>query len=99
MGSKTLLFFCISMAVVLMITSEVAAKSVDDSKTVETNQEEEAKYHGGYGDHHGGGHGGHPGGGYGGHPGEGNGDGHGGHHGGGGHGGHPGEAADAEPQN
>ncbi|XP_027164644.1 cold and drought-regulated protein CORA-like isoform X3 [Coffea eugenioides] len=96
MGSKTLLFFFISMAVVLMITSEVAAKSVDNSKTVETNEEGEAKYHGGgYGGGHGGGygggHGGYGGGGHGGY-------GHGGY-GGGGHGGHPGEAADAEPQN
>nr|XP_027119214.1 cold and drought-regulated protein CORA-like isoform X3 [Coffea arabica] len=88
MGSKTLLFFFISMAVVLMITSEVAAKSVDNSKTVETKEEGEAKYHGGG---YGGGHGGYGGGGHGGY-------GHGGY-GGGGHGGHPGEAADAEPQN
>ncbi|CDP15149.1 unnamed protein product [Coffea canephora] len=64
MGSKTLLFLFISLAIALMITSEVAARelaetstSVDNSNAVETD---------GYGGYRGGGYGGHPGGGYGG---------------------------------
>lgn len=33
MGSKTFLFFCISLAVVLMITSEVAARDLAETST------------------------------------------------------------------
>ncbi|XP_027163381.1 uncharacterized protein F12A10.7-like [Coffea eugenioides] len=90
MGSKALLYFCISLAVVLTITSLVAASglaetftSVNNSKSLETRPT--------HGDPGGGGHGGNFGGwdhsgGYGG-----SGDGR--------YGGYPGQAVDAEPYN
>nr|XP_027120429.1 glycine-rich protein HC1-like [Coffea arabica] len=88
MGSKTLFFFCISLAIVLTITSQVAARelaetstTVDNPKTLETRPA--------YGAPVGGGQGGDPGGwhrdgGY-------------GRGGGGRYGGYPGQAVDAEP--
>ncbi|XP_071939327.1 uncharacterized protein [Coffea arabica] len=92
MSSMKILFFCISLALVLMIISQVAARelvetsnSVDNSKTDEANGLKEAKYPGGYGGYPGGGYGGYPGGGYGGYPGGG----YGGYPGGG-YGGYPG---------
>ncbi|KAL3506533.1 hypothetical protein ACH5RR_031915 [Cinchona calisaya] len=108
MGSKTLLFLCISLAIILMITSEVAARelaetstSVYNSKPFETNGVEEAKYPGGgYGGFPGGGYGGYPGGGYGGYPGGGYGGYPGGGYGGypgGGYGGYPGGGYGGNP--
>lgn len=86
MSSKKFLLFCISLAIGLMIASQVAARelaetsnSVDNSKTDETNGLKEAKYPGGFGGFPGGGY---PGGGFGGYPGGG--------YPGGGFGGYPG---------
>ncbi|CAK9133402.1 unnamed protein product [Ilex paraguariensis] len=83
MGSKAFLFLGLSMAIVLLITSEVAARELAETSTTnentdETNGVDDAKYPGGgYGGNPGGGYGGYPGGGYGGYP-------------GGGYGGYPG---------
>ncbi|CDP15148.1 unnamed protein product [Coffea canephora] len=67
MSSMKILFFCICLALVLMIISQVAARelvetsnSVDNSKTDEANGLKEAKYPGGYGGYPEGGYGGYP---------------------------------------
>nr|XP_027116946.1 prisilkin-39-like [Coffea arabica] len=88
MSSKKLLLSCISLPIVLMITSQVDARELAETSTsvsVDNSKTEEAKYPGGYGGYPGGGYGGYPGGGYGGYPGGG----YGGYPGGG-YGGYPG---------
>ncbi|KAA8524782.1 hypothetical protein F0562_011205 [Nyssa sinensis] len=73
MGSRVILFLVLSLAFVLLITSEVAARELAETSTSKENTHEaeesngidNAKY-GGYGGYPGGGNGGYPGGGYGG---------------------------------
>ncbi|KAA8524780.1 hypothetical protein F0562_011203 [Nyssa sinensis] len=73
MGSRVILFLVLSLAFVLLITSEVAARELAETSTSKENTHEaeesngidNTKY-GGYGGYPGGGYGGYPGGGYGG---------------------------------
>ncbi|XP_027163865.1 uncharacterized protein LOC113764036 [Coffea eugenioides] len=83
MGSKALFFFCISLAVVLTITSQAAGRELAETFTSvnnpKTRRELGTPHYGGSGDPRGGGHGGNLGGwAYGGS-------------------GYPGQAVDAEP--
>ncbi|KAK4577136.1 hypothetical protein RGQ29_027587 [Quercus rubra] len=89
MGSKAFLLLALMLAIVLLISSDVAARELAETSSnlknaevsTKTNEVDDAKYGGGYGGNPGqGGYGGNHGGGYGGNPG------HGGY-GGGGHGG------------
>ncbi|CBI28785.3 unnamed protein product, partial [Vitis vinifera] len=100
MGSKAFVFLALLWAVLLLISSEVAARDLAETSTeqkktevaAKTNGVDDAKYPG-YGGYPGGGNGGYPGGGYGGYPGGGNGGYPGGGNGGypgGGNGGYPG---------
>ncbi|XP_030928210.1 cold and drought-regulated protein CORA-like [Quercus lobata] len=99
MGSKAFLLLALMLAIVLLISSDVAARELAETSSnlknaevsTKTNDVDDAKYggHEGYGGNDGGGYGGNQGGGYGGNPGQGGYGGNPGHggYGGGGHGG------------